>query len=121
MTKGSLLFLFILAIGLSSCSKDPIAMWKVQYKIINLGNDIPTYRIKYKLQNQGTKSVGPFNTYDWKSEVLTEFEDGAPVWMEVEIISGKGQLQLQILRNNAIHEHGDMPLGIDNYSIESTL
>jgi hypothetical protein len=121
MIKAFLFSLFILTIGFSSCKKDPIAIWEVQYKVINLGNDIPTYRIKYKLQNESTKSVGPFNTYDWKSETLTKFEENAPVWMEIEIISGKGELQLQILRDNAIHEQGNMPLGISKYSIESTL
>lgn len=96
-------------------------MWTVQYKILNLGNDIPTYRVSYKLQSGSTKSVGPINTYNWESEMLTEFEGGSPVWLEIELISGKGELQLQILRDNAVHEKGDLPLGLAKYSIESTL
>jgi len=121
MSKSVLLFLFLIAFGLSSCKQDPNPIWEVQYKILNLGNGIPTYRVQYKLQNGGTKSVGPINTYNWSSEILKDFEGGAPVWMEIEIISGKGELQLQILRDNAIHEKSILPAGVAKYSIESTL
>lgn len=114
-------FLFIL-ISLASCEKlEPAKTWTVKYQLLNLGNGIPTYRVNYVLQNGSTKQVGPINSYNWESEDLADFEDGTPVFLEIEIISGKGQYEMIILRDGAFHAKEIMPLNVPQYKIESEI
>ena len=116
-----LAIVFIL-VSFASCEKiEPSKKWEVHYQLLNIGNDIPTYRVNYTLKNGSTKKVGPFNTYNWESEALTEFEEGTSVFLEIEIISGKGQFEMIILRDGAIHEKETMPLNVSNYRIESEI
>lgn len=116
-----LAIVFIL-ISFVSCEKiEPAKKWEVQYKLLNIGNDIPTYRVNYTLKNGSTQKEGPFTSYNWESEKLTEFEEGIPVFLEIEIISGKGQYELIILRDGAIHEMETMPQNVLSYKIESEI
>ena len=115
-------FLFIggFLITFSSCEKE-VKVWDVQYKAVNLGADIPVYRITYKTKSGGTKLVGPFNTWSWESDTLFDLESGSSVELEIEIISGKGAYELQILRDGAVHESGRLVKGETSLVIESYL
>ena len=113
--------IFIL-ISIASCKKlEPVKTWTVKYQLLNIGNDIPTYRVNYVLQNGSTKKVGPINSYNWESEGLTEFEDGTPVFLEIEIISGKGQYEFIILRDGAFHKKEMMPLNVSQHKVNSEI
>ena len=113
---------FFLLISVASCSKiEPKKTWTVKYQLLNVGNAIPTYRVTYILRNGSTKTEGPINSYNWESENLAEFEDGTPVFLEIEIISGKGQYELIILRNGAFHEKEIMPQNETHYKLESEI
>lgn len=107
-------------LAFSNCTKET-RKWTVQYQLLNLGQEIPTYRVNYQLQNGSMKTVGPISTYNWESEKLNEFEEGMPASLEIEIISGKGHYQLIILRGGAIHEKENMPSGSPSFKIESEI
>lgn len=112
---------FFLIFALSSCEKLADKTWTVKYQILNLDNEIPVYRMSYLLQNGSTKIVGPINTYNWNSEDLLEFKSGSIVRLEIEIISGNGNYQLQILRDEAIHIQEIMPANATIFFIEDEL
>lgn len=105
----------------SSCTKETTKAWTVQYKLLNLTAEIPTYRVTYLLQNGSTKSVGPINSYNWESEELLEFGSGQPASLLIEIISGNGSYELLILRDGATHEKQIMPSNSKSFKIESEI
>ena len=104
----------------SGCKKE-VKVWDVQYKAVTLGPDIPEFRLTYKTSSGGTKLMGPFNTAYWESDTLFDMESGSPVELEMEIISGKGAYELQILRDGAMHESGRLKKGDTSLVIESYL
>ncbi len=95
--------------------------WTVKYQILNLDNETPVYRMSYLLQNGSTKTVGPINTYNWSSEDLPEFEGGRTVRLEIEIISGSGNYQFQILRNGGVYKEETMPKGAPSFYMEDVI
>lgn len=121
MRKFVILLFAGLLVLFGSCNKNGNKTWTVKYKLLNLGQGIPVYRVNYLLQNGGSKSVGPISTYNWESEKLLEFESGEQVSLEIEIISGKGQFEFQILRDNAIHEKETMPINAPSFILESRI
>jgi hypothetical protein len=121
MNKYLILLFSVGLLLFSSCNKETTKTWTVQYKLLNLAGEIPTYRVTYLLQNGGAKSVGPINTYNWESEELLEFGSGQPVSLQIEIISGNGSYELLILRNGATHEKQIMPSNSNSFKIESEI
>ena len=108
MNKILLAISFLFIFSLHSCKKEVDVKWTVKYQILNLDNEIPVYRLTYLLPNGSTKTVGPINTYNWESEDLLEFESGSHVSLRVEIITGIGNYQVQILRNGAVFKEDEM-------------
>lgn len=117
--KWSLYFLLGFVLVFGSCDRNEVRKWSVQYKAFNRGTEEPTFRMTYMLQSGATKSVGPITTRHWESEILDEFEGGKPVQLEMEIISGNGKFDVEILRDGAVHERGKLEPG-DKYLILET-
>jgi hypothetical protein len=115
-----LMFLAVIVLFMG-CSRNETKKWSVQYKTINRGFPVATFRMTYMLRSGATKSVGPITTRHWESEVLDEFEGGRPVQLEIEILSGEGLYELQILRDGAIHERETLSLGDKHLFIESVI
>lgn len=88
-----------------SCQKLPEKRWDVQYKAVNVGRHASLYRMTYMTRSGGTKVVGPISTRHWESEVLMDYDEGSPVQLEIEILSGEASFDLQILRDGGLHEH----------------
>ena len=101
----------IVSLTLFSGCKKEVRLWDVQYKAVSLGPDIPEFRLTYKTASGGTKLVGILTTGYWESDTLFDVESGSPVELEMEIISGKGAYELQILRDGALHESGSLVKG----------
>lgn len=117
-----MIFSLCFLIFFSSCSeKEELKKWKVNYRVYTQTNDFVEYRVRYTIQSGGTKSVGPISGFSWISEDLEEFEDDSPVRFEVEMISGKGEFILQILRDGAVHEEGIKPESSNSFELESIL
>ncbi len=95
----------IFTLLVSGCEKVNMKRWEVQYKAVNQGYQIPVYRITYMTKSGGTKVVGPINSWHWESEVFNGVEEGSPVQLEIEILSGEASFDMQILRDGALHEH----------------
>lgn len=108
-------------LSLTGCKKTETRRWTVQYKAMNRDAETPTYRLTYFLQNGSTKVVGTFNTRHWESELLEGFEEGRPVQLEIEIVSGNGAYELQVHRNGALHEVATLSLGSKYSILESTI
>ena len=121
MKKSLYIILGIAILLMCGCKKEPDPVWTVQYKVINQGYERPTYRLTYMLQSGGTKVVGPITTWHWESEILPDFEGERPVQLEMEITSGEGEYELQILRDGAVHHSEILPLGQKTLFIESIL
>lgn len=115
-----ILFLGVL-LSLGGCEKDEVKKWSVQYKVLNRDGGNATYRVTYMLQNGSTKAVGPISTTIWESELLNDFESGQPVQIEMEIISGSGLYNVQILRDGAIHERETLSSGDTYLFLESVI
>ena len=89
--------------------------------MLNLGNEIPVYRLTYLLPNGSTKTVGPISTYNWESEDLPEFESGSHVSLRIDIITGKGNYQVQILRDGGVYVEEEMLQGAPYFYINDVL
>ena len=112
----------ILIFSLCSCEKvNPVKKWTVQYVVDKKSNTPISYRVTYLTQSGATKTVGPISEFNWESEELTEFESGRNQRIEVETISGKGELHVQIFVNSSIYEEGIKGEFESNFAVESTL
>ena len=115
-------FCGVIILGFSNCQTiEPIPTWTVNYQVYKQSNDPITYRATYRLQNGSTKQVGPITDFKWTSEDLTDFEDGLPVSLTVVVLSGNGELELQILRESSLQYSEIKPDGVKIYSIETQL
>jgi hypothetical protein len=112
-------FLFIFS--LQSCTKNVDKKWTVHYQMLNLANEIPVYRLTYLLPNGSSKTVGPISTYNWKSEDLPEFKSGSHVSLQIEIISGTGHYQVEILRDGAVYKTENLLKGTPSFYIEDVI
>lgn len=117
-----LAFCILIVLGFSNCQTvEPIPTWKVNYQVYKQSNDPITYRATYKLQNGSTKQVGPITDFKWTSEDLLNFEGGLPVSLSIEVLSGSGELELQILREGSLHYSEMKPDGTKLFSIDTQL
>lgn len=122
MLRKILPVIFLLTLILSGCEKvDPVKKWTVQYRVYKKTNEAISYRATYRVQSGATKTVGPISDFMWESEELGEFESGTYQYLEIETISGKGELQLQIWVNGSIYEEGIKGEYESKFEIESNL
>ena len=122
MLRKLLLFILVFTLVFSSCEKvDPVKKWTVQYRVYKRSNEAISYRVTYRVQSGATKTIGPVSDFMWESEELVDFEGGSYQYLGIETISGKGELQLQILVNGSIYEEGTKGEYESKFEIESNL
>ena len=108
--------------GLYGCDKpEPAKEWSVNYRVLVFSQPIPSYRVTYQTQNQSSKTIGTLKEDLWTSETLSNFTSGSAVNMRIEILSGSGEMEIQILRNNAVHESSKLPIGVNEWEISGIL
>ncbi len=101
------------------CSKEE-RTWTVTYTVNKVGNGDATYRATYLLASGAEKEEGPIDGA-WTSSPLRQFEDGKRVMLRIERITGTASLELNILRDGAVHEQGDLPSGTAQAEIRDNL
>jgi len=122
MLQKLLSLILIITLAFSGCEKvDSVKKWTVQYRIYKKTNEAISYRVTYRVQSGATKTVGPVSDFMWESEELVDFESGSYQYLGIETISGKGELQLQILVNGSIYEEGTKGEYESKFEIESNL
>ena len=114
------LVLLIIFFTLSCDSLKPERTWIVNYRIYKKSNDAISYRVKYTATGGATQTFGPIDSFEWKSKDL-EMKEGELAWIEVEQISGTGALDVQILRDNAVHEEGSKEDGVLIFTLEEEI
>ena len=119
---SKLVISIILIFSLCGCEKvNPVKKWTVQYRVYKKSQNQISYRVTYYTQNGASKTVGPISDFEWKSEELAEFESGSYQSIEIETISGKGELQVQILVNSSVYEEGIKGEFESKFLLESNL
>jgi hypothetical protein len=109
-------------LAFTGCEKvNPVKKWTVTYLVYRKSNEAISYRVKYITHSGATEYKGPFTDGNFKSNEFTEFEDGSYQFLAVEVISGKGELQLQIKVNGSVYEEGTKGEFEQNFEIESNL
>jgi len=122
MLKHVFPVLIILLLAFTGCEKvNPVKKWTVTYRVYRKSNEAISYRVKYVTHSGSTEFKGPFTDANFDSAEFTEFEDGSYQYLQVETISGKGQLQLQIKVNGSVYEEGTKAEFVKSYEIESNL
>jgi len=101
------------------CSKEE-KTWTVTYTVNKVGNGEAIYRATYLLPSGAEKEEGPLDGA-WLSSSLRQFEDGKRVMLRIERISGTAALELNILRDGAVHEQGNLPSGTAQAEIRDNL
>jgi hypothetical protein len=117
--KNGLIILMVF-FGFSCDSLEPERIWIVHYRIYKKSSDPISYRVKYTATGGATQTFGPIDSFEWKSKDL-EMKEGELAWIEVEQISGIGALDVQILRDNAVHEEGTKEEGVLIFTLEEEI
>lgn len=101
MKKWVLVFLvFVL-----SCGPRFVRKWDLQYKVIRLNGQPVSYSVSYTTLGGKTQTFGPVVDSVWSSEIIEEVPSGEPLSFTVRISNGSADLEMQVLRNNAVHEN----------------
>lgn len=93
----------LLGIGLLGCKEDQQQTWQVSYRVIAFEQVPFQYRVSYQNPSGGTVSRGPIDTYLWESDTLS-FESGATLYLEMEMIQGDTDADVQVLVNGQVHQ-----------------
>lgn len=116
------LFLAVILLSFTGCEKtNPVKKWTVEYRVYRLSNESISYRVQYETNSQATEFKGPFTNENWKSVEYPNFKDVSYQRLRVETISGKGEMQLQIIVNGSVYEEGKKGEYVNNFEIDSNL
>jgi len=113
----SVVLVWILSAG-TSCERGE-RIWTLQYRVKVLAG-IGEFSVKYLNPNQSETQVGGL-TSDWESSVFTDVESGTLVSLEIRKTNGDQMLQLEILRDGAVHESAILSQGESTLTISDAL
>ena len=91
------------ALLLAGCEPEP-RIFEVQYEVVRLSpaNGVE-YSLKFTTENGSLKSIGGVQEVIWRSDIY-ELEDGDPIELTIELTAGRGEFELNILRDGGLHE-----------------
>ena len=95
-------FLF-LWVGLFGCREDQQPTWQVSYRVVAFEQVPFKYRVSFQNPSGGTVSRGPIDQYLWESDTFT-FESGSTLFIEMDMIQGDTDADIQILVNGQVHQ-----------------
>lgn len=122
MLKKLFPVLFILIVAFAGCEKVNLTKkWTVTYHVYRKSNESISYRVNYVTNSGATVYKGPFTNANFDSVEYPEFENGSYQNLAVEMISGKGELQLEIKVNGSVFEEGTKGELEKTFEIESNL
>lgn len=99
-----ILILFLVPF-LQQCKKPP-RQWKISYGVTPIGNSKGEYKVFFQSSSSEIQQ-GNFPNNIWKSDDYV-IEEGQPVFLRFQRVSGSGRFQLFIYRDGAEHEKGEV-------------
>jgi len=103
MSRWLLLLVTCTTILLAGCEPEP-RTFEVQYEVVRLSpaNGVE-YSLKFTTENGSLKSIGSIQEVIWRSEVY-ELEEDDPIELTIQLTSGRGEFELNVLRDGGLHE-----------------